>query len=233
MQKKFLYTLLVVLTTVLLAETGLLFFTVSKVNRVESAFSSLSAAQNNDSSTLLPKEPSPISVDISNAPSTGNQNAKITLVEFTDFECDFCKASQPTIHAVLQKYDGKIKHVVRNYPISSLHSGAVNAAMGSLCANDQNKYWEFFDQLFEKSNGGGSLTNTVLKETANALGMNQDTFSTCLDSKKYIDRIQKDYEDGSSYGITGTPTFFINGHILTGNQSIEEFSKIIDEELKK
>lgn len=129
-------------------------------------------------------------------------------------------------------YGDKVQFAVRNYPIASIHSGAVDAALAGLCAFEQNKFWEYHSAMFNKSNGSGSLSKDVLKQIAADLELQKQSFDSCLDSKKYIEQVQKDFEDGNSYGITGTPTFFINNRMVIGNLPIEAFEQIIEEELE-
>jgi protein-disulfide isomerase len=166
-------------------------------------------------------------------PFKGDAKSKVVVVEFSDFECSFCKASQSTIKALQDKYRSKVKWVARNYPISALHRGAVGAALASMCAAEQSKFWEYHDLLFNTAQGDGSLDTIVLKKAASSLRLNESKFISCLDSKKYLDFIQRDFQEGTKLGVSGTPTFFINNRILVGNQSFETFEKIIDEEIKK
>lgn len=233
MQKKFVILLLVLLGLIVVGQSGFMVYTSMKLNEltnVQAASQMQAKAQQNPG--LEPEvEQKRVQVNIQGAPSSGKENSPITFVEFTDYECPFCKAVQPVIQEVLKKYEGKVRHVVRNYPISNLHAGAVDAALSGLCAHEQGGFWPYHDQLFEKANGGGSLTKQVLTKIAEDNGLDSARFTSCLTSKKFVDQVQKDYEDGNSYGVNGTPTFFINGRMISGNLPAEEFTKLIDEEL--
>lgn len=204
-----------------------------KLNRLETLVHNAASISNQANPELPGKHTSPIPVETLDSPSMGYPNATVTVVEFSDFECPFCKQAQPTLRKLFKEYDGKVRHVFRNYPVSSIHPGAVNAAIAGLCANEQQKFWEYHDKLFEKANDESPLEKNVLKTKASELSLNRIAFDNCLDSKKYLARVQKDIKDGISYGVEGTPTFFVNTRIISGNQPIEVFKEIIDEELNK
>lgn len=160
-------------------------------------------------------------------PVRGPENAKITLVEFSDFECPFCGRAHDTVEKVMQKYDGKIKLVFRQFPLS-FHQHARKAAEGSLCAAEQGKFWEYYHALFGDQS---KLTTDDLKETATKLGMDKAKFTTCLDSGKTAKTIEADLAAGEKAGVSGTPAFFINGVSLSGAQPAEEFERVIEQEL--
>lgn len=208
-----------------------------KINRLEALLSNAvnnAASMSNQANPDLPgKRTSPIPVKTLGSPSMGSPNATVTIVEFSDFQCPFCKEVQPTLRKLFKEYDSKVRLVFRNYPISSIHPESTNAAIASLCANEQNKFWEYHDKLFEKASEENPLTKKLLEKTASELGLNRRAFDTCFDSKKYLAQVQKDIKDGASYGVDGTPTFFINNKIIFGNQPVETFKEIVDKELNK
>lgn len=204
-----------------------------KLNRLEISQTNAASISNQANPDIPGQATSPVPVKTLDSPSKGNPNAPVTIVEFSDFECTFCKEVQPVISKLLKENNGQLRHVFRNYPISSIHPGAENAAIAGLCANEQNKFWEYHDKVFEKANDKRPLTKDILKTTASELGLERTTFDTCLDSKKYLARVQKDIRDATSYGVAGTPTFFINNRIISGNQPIEVFKEIINEEINK
>jgi len=185
----------------------------------------------------------PISVSIDDDPIRGDQNAPITIVEFSDFQCPFCSRFQTeTLPTILEEYvdTGKVKFVYRDFPIQSSHPNAMPAAVASECAHEQNKYWEYHDALFERQQTWNNLkladSIDTFKKIAKEFGMNEDQFNSCLDSGKYVEEINKDLRDGTNYGITGTPGFFVgnekNGFVkLIGAQPVEAFKKIIDSQL--
>jgi protein-disulfide isomerase len=182
--------------------------------------------------TTYLKPPALVRVDVSvnGAPSRGSENAKITIVKFEDFQCPYCKAVQPNYQEVLKRYDGKVRLVHKDLPLDQIHPQARQAAEAARCAEDEGKFWEYHDKLYASS---PKAAPEDLKVYAKDLGLKQDLFDKCLTSGKYKAAIQKDVNEGASLGVTGTPTFFINGRELSGAQSVEAISQIIDEELSR
>jgi protein-disulfide isomerase len=162
------------------------------------------------------------------APARGPADALVTIVEFSDFHCPFCRRVQPVLDQVRAKYDGKIKMVFRDFPIDTLHPQARAAAEAARCATEQGKFWEFHDLVFK--NEADALPAT-LDGFAKTVGLDVPAFEACRTSGKYRNPVQTSNVEGDRLGITGTPTFFINGRILVGAQPLEAFAKIIDEEL--
>lgn len=163
----------------------------------------------------------------------GTLNATITIVEFSDFQCPFCEKAYPTIKKVLETYAGKVKLVYRDFPLSSAHPFAQKAAEASECAEEQGKYWEYHDRLFEAQQEWAEKGISQFKIYAEELKLDAQKFSSCLDSGKYAEEVLKDLSDGQKLGVTGTPTFFINGKMVVGAQPFEAFQKVIEEELNK
>jgi protein-disulfide isomerase len=163
-------------------------------------------------------------------PSKGPANAKVTLVEYSDFECPYCRSVVPSIQQVLDKYGDKIRVEYRQFPLTSIHANAMAAARASLCANEQEKFWEMHDLMFEEQK---ELTVPQLKEKAGRLGLDQAAFDGCMDENRYADVIQQDLRSGSQAGVTGTPAMFINGRPLSGAVDAATLSQIIDEELDR
>jgi protein-disulfide isomerase len=147
------------------------------------------------------------------APTFGKADAAVTLVEFSDFQCPFCRAAAPALRQVENKFGDKVQIVYRQYPIPSLHPNAFKAAEASLCANEQGKFWELHDAMFEDQN---KLAVSDLKQTARKLGMDGKKFDACLDSGRYVEQVQNDQRDGQRVGVKGTPAIFINGVIVDG-----------------
>lgn len=185
----------------------------------------------------------PIMVSTDDDPVRGSPDAPITIIEFSDFQCPFCsRFHNETLPTILEQYvdTGKVKFVYRDFPIQSSHPNAMPAAAASECAHEQNKYWEYHDALFERQQTWNNLkladSIDTFKNIAKEFNLNEDQFNSCLDSGKYIEEINKDLRDGTNYGITGTPGFFVgnekNGFVkLIGAQPIEAFKKIIDSQL--
>lgn len=161
-------------------------------------------------------------------PQIGPNNAKVTIVGFSDFECSFCKRFRDsTLDALIEKYGDDIRFVYRDYPLP-FHPQAQIAAEAAECANEQGKFWEMHDIIFDNQ---ATLNNDAYSEFAEQLGLDTKKFDQCLSSNKYADEVAADQKDGESYGVSGTPTFFINGWILVGAQPMSEFEKLIDQEL--
>jgi len=176
------------------------------------------------------KEPSYVRYDIATEgyPSLGPEDAPITVVEFSDFQCPFCKRfHQETYQALLEAYPDQIRFVYRNLPLTSIHPDAFPAAVASLCAEEQNAFWEYHDKLFT----GELLGREVYLQYAADLDLNTEEFTACLDSGKFDEFIEQDMDFAFNLGVSSTPTFFINGLAIVGAQPISSFQTIIDKEL--
>jgi protein-disulfide isomerase len=159
----------------------------------------------------------------------GNANAPVTIVEFSDYQCPYCRQAEPTIAAVVAKYGDKVRLAYRDFPLRAIHEHAEMAAEASRCAEEQGKFWEYHDQLFKNPN----LDKEALVGYARSSSMDADKFEACLKSEKYKAEIDKDLEDGRKAGVTGTPSFFINGIPTSGAQQQDTFTRMIEDELAK
>src|SRR3989344_1266321 len=176
----------------------------------------------------------------------GPENAKVVVVEFSDFECPFCGAAAGTRDDLIAGFksqdseweaavpklkelaeQGKIKFVFRDFPLD-IHKNSQKAAEAAECAGEQGKFWEYHDRLFENQ---GLLDINSLKVYALEIGLDINKFNECLDSEKMEDEVKKDLEDGKKYGVRGTPAFFVNGKLISGAQSFSVIEKVINEEL--
>jgi protein-disulfide isomerase len=158
----------------------------------------------------------------------GPADAPITIVEFSDFECPFCRRWHAEVYKpLLAAYPGKIRLVYRNLPLTSIHPDALAAAEASMCAGEQDVYWKYHDKLFSSE----SLGNSVYIQYAQELGLNMPTFEACLSDHKYQKTIEADSEFAINLGIRSTPTFFINGLAIVGAQPLDVFKQVIDKEL--
>jgi protein-disulfide isomerase len=167
-------------------------------------------------------------VPIDGYPSLGPEDAPITIVEFSDFQCPFCRRFHAeTYRALLDAYPGKIRFVYRNLPLTSIHPNAMPAAVASLCANDQNAYWDYHEKLFSSE----TLDEPTYIQYAADLGLNVDTFTACLSSGSHDEFIQKDMDFSLGLGVQSTPTFFVNGLAIVGAQPLASFQQLIDKEL--
>ena len=165
------------------------------------------------------------------APSIGDANAPITLVEFSDFQCPYCKGFVSTINRLKESHGKQVRIVYRQYPIPSLHPSAIKAAEASLCANEQGKFWELHDLMFAEQD---KLTVSELKEKAARLKLNKSKFDNCMDIGRYVEQVQNDMKEGQRAGVTGTPALFINGLPVEGGAvSYETLVKLIEKELAR
>jgi protein-disulfide isomerase len=174
----------------------------------------------------------PLRTDIVTAgyPSRGPANAAVTIVEFADFECPYCGGLYPTLKQVEKNYEGRIRLVFRQFPLVNIHPHAQKAAEASLCANEQQKFWQYYDSLYSNQ---AQLEIAALKQRAVTLQLNTANFNTCLDSGRQADAVRKDQDDARKVGVTSTPTMFINGRLLSGNQPYTVIRDIIEDELKR
>ena len=170
-------------------------------------------------------------VSIAGAPSKGPANAPVTLVEFSDFHCPFCKQLEDnnTLTQILSKYGDQVKFVWIDYPIDQLHPQARKAHEAARCAGDQGKFWEYHRALYT----GGPKTGAQLKTAAQQAGLDTTSFDACFSSGKYEAAVQKDVDQGKRLSVTGTPTFFVNGRPLIGAQPLDAFTRLIDDEVAR
>jgi protein-disulfide isomerase len=167
-------------------------------------------------------------VSTEGAPSRGPADAPVTLVEFSDYHCPFCKRAKPTLEALLARYPEKVRLVYLDLPLDSLHPNARAAAEAAHCAGDQGKYWPFHDKLLDYAPDASPDT---LKKIAGEVGLDGAAFERCVAAGTYKARVQASSEEAARLGISGTPAFLVNGRLISGAQPLEAFVKVIDEEL--
>jgi protein-disulfide isomerase len=173
-----------------------------------------------------PSEPSE-QVSADDDPFKGDENAPVTIIEFSDFQCPYCgRHYRETIPQIEENYinTGKVKYVFRDFMLS-FHPQAIPSALAAQCAHEQGKFWEYHDKLYDNQD---SLSIENYKVWAAELDLNTEQFNSCLDSEKYMDEIQKDFADGQAAGVSGTPGFFINGQKLVGAQPYSVFEAAIE-----
>jgi len=183
-------------------------------------------------------------ISIGNSPFKGKVDAPITLVEYSDYQCPFCARNFRNVMPALQEEyidTGKVRFVMREYPLASIHKNATNASIAALCAGDQGKYWDMHDILFENQK---TLGVDNLKSYADTIGLDTATFNECLDGKKYAEQVRKDMASAAKLGMGGTPGFFIGltdptdtdkvevSVYLKGAKPIDSFRASIDDLLK-
>ena len=170
-------------------------------------------------------------VDISNNYFRGEEDAPVTMIEFSDFQCPFCgRFFTQTLPLIEEQYlkTGKVKFVYKDFPLESIHPMALPAALAARCAGEQGKFWEYHDIIFENQ---ALLSDSSLKQWASDLGLNTGDFNSCLDSQKYLSEIRKDLQEGEAAGIRGTPGFLINGQLISGAQPFNVFQQAIESQL--
>ena len=173
-------------------------------------------------------------------PVLGNADAPVTLIEFSDFQCPFCrKLWKETLPEIKKNYidTGKAKLVYRDFPLSAIHPAAQAAAEAGECADDQGRFWEMHDKIYAEQDkkGQGTVQFEIadLKKWAAQIGLNISDFNNCLDSNKYKEEVEKDMADGQASGVTGTPGTFVNGKLIKGAVPYSTFSQEIEAALKK
>ena len=168
-------------------------------------------------------------VAVGDAPTKGGKDPKVTIVEFSDFQCPFCGRVNPTLQQLEKDYGKDISISFRHLPLP-FHENALPAAEAAEAAREQGKFWDMHDKLFANQT---ALTRTDLDKYAKEIGLDMTKYAAAMDSHKFKDRIKHDSEDAEKYGARGTPNFFINGRNLRGAQPVEAFKATIDEEIKK
>jgi protein-disulfide isomerase len=159
----------------------------------------------------------------------GPKDAPVVIVEYSDFQCPFCKSVLATVNEIMARYPEKVKWVFRDFPIATLHPTVPKAHEAARCAGEQGKFWEYHDLLFERS---PSHSPDQLKQYARELTLDGPAFTRCLESGKHQAEVDQDVQEGTRLGVTATPTFFINGRLLSGAQPIAVFRKLIESALK-
>lgn len=156
-------------------------------------------------------------IELASAPSMGTNNPKVTVVEFVDFKCPNCKTESPILRQVMQKYGSKVKLIIRNFPVESTHPGANQLAILAQCAYNQGWYWPLHDWLYENQEKLGDSFGAVDIENLGSLfSWDVQKMKDCFNSQEVKILVNKDYADAYSFGVAGTPTFFINGKKVEG-----------------
>ena len=212
---------------------------ITKVSYLEGG--SGNTTSNNSAGLGDIQQPSgPVDVSQGHLPILGKSNAKVKIIEFSDFQCPFCKSLFDDSLAQIKKDyvdSGKASFAYRHYPLTTIHANAQKAAEASECANEQNKFWEYHDELFINQAEWESLESTQAQakfvEYAGTLGLDTANFDECLTSAKFEDAVNKDTADGTKAGVSGTPATFINGIIVEGAVPYANFKAEIEKALAK
>jgi len=161
----------------------------------------------------------------------GPEDAPVTIVEYTDYQCSFCRRyNRLILPQILEDYDGQVRYLVRHFPLAQLHPEAAGAAEAAVCAERQGQFWEYHDLLFAQERG---LSTESLLTYADQAGLDPGEFTRCLASDEPARVVFDDMERGGTYGVRGTPAFFINGRVVYGAQPLEAFKRTIDAALEE
>jgi protein-disulfide isomerase len=184
--------------------------------------------------TVNPFEAVAKKISLKDRPSRGPADAKVTIVEYSDFQCPFCSRGYSTLeNEVMKEYEGKVRVVFKNFPLQSIHPWAEPAAVAAECAFKQNPeaFWKVYNYLFQNQK---DITAQNLKEkvlTAVGDGVDKAALTDCIDNQKTLAQVKADQQEGTTVGVNGTPAFLINGRLLSGAQPAAQFKAIIDDEL--
>lgn len=178
------------------------------------------------------KDENKIEVSADDDPTFGNTiNPSVTIIAFEDFQCPFCEEAFPTVQHIIRKYAADVKFVYRDFPLATVHPQALSAAEAGECAHEQGKFWEMHDVIF--ANQAQLTDDVVLYDFAQSAGLDMNQFRDCFDDKKYESEVKQDLVAGIEAGVSGTPTFFINGVRVPGAIPLDIFEKIIESEIAK
>lgn len=159
------------------------------------------------------------------APSLGPTNAAVTIVEFGDFQCPYCRAAVYPVRQLLQRYPNDVRLVFRQFPVSALHPLAERLALASLCAHDQGLFWPFHDQIYARQE---ALTETSIDTIAQSVGVDMQRFGVCLSSRQFQKHVDQDFADAVRLGGRGTPTWIVNGQKIEGALPFEAWVQIVE-----
>lgn len=176
------------------------------------------------------KEPDPLRLSVQyTGPQQGPSDALVTIVEFSDFQCSFCRQASATVRRVLEVFNGQVRVILKHLP-GRAHPNAFDAAKASYCAEKQGKFWEYHDVLFKNSR---DLSERALLGYAEFLALDTSQFKSCFSSEEAKSSIERDVAEGSRLGVVVTPSFFVNGQLLKGSVSPDVLEKVIRAELKR
>lgn len=193
----------------------------------------------NPSNTVIAPAPSPGVAQIPTVTGVstegtyfkGNENAPVTIIEFSDYQCPFCgRFYSDTLPSIEETYikTGKVKFYYKDFPLDSIHPHATPAALAARCAGEQGKFWEMHNLIFENQT---SLSNSIYAQWAAQLQLDAVKFNDCFTSQKYLSAVRKDLLEGQQAGVRGTPAFLVNGELLSGAQPFPVFQQAIEKAL--
>ena len=174
-------------------------------------------------------DPPRLPVELQDARQRGPADAPVTIVEFSDFQCPFCRRVQPVLSELREEYQDRIRWVFKDLPLTDIHPEAVRAAQAARCAGEQDKFWEYRAKLFEQD----LFTDATYTEVAEATEVDPEPLMECLNSGKYQRPVAVEALEARNLGIEGTPAILVNGILMTGARAIENYRSVIDSELEK
>lgn len=197
-------------------------------NVVTSDTSRFTLGSSNTANRVINQDPQIVG---ENDPSLGPVDAPVTIVEFGDYECPYCKEAFPTVRQLMNAYQGQIRFVFRDYPVTEAHPLALFAAQAGQCAWEQgeNQYWSLHDRMFIDQD---AFTEENIIRWAILSGVKETELRDCIESGKYENEILDDFSDGLALGVRGTPTFFVNGRKIEGALPYSTFQQLIESQLK-
>ena len=193
---------------------------VEEFKKTQSSFSSLTNKKSNRGSISTGEI---IAAVDEFTPSYGPQTAPTTIMMFIDFECPYCKESYRTFRTATKNQNKNVRVLFKHFPLAAIHPNAAIAALAGECARDQGKFWEYYDVLFTKT----TINTNSLKQYAKDINLDVNAFNTCYDNRDHFDRIQKDFDDGVTLGVRGTPTYIVNTKKMEGVITLNDWAKIL------
>lgn len=163
-------------------------------------------------------------------PSRGPSTAPVTIVEFADFQCPFCRQMEPVLQQALKRYPDTVRLVFRNFPLTEIHPEAMHAAQAAVCADEQGKFWELHDALFADNS---DLSIPGLRVTVGRIGIDSHQFEECVQSHRADGVIQQDMLEATGLALAGTPALFVNGRLIPGTVPLPRLTALIDDELRR
>ncbi len=191
-------------------------------------FAEFIAALRADSEVKIHLDPPRLPVNLEDARLRGPQDAPVTIVEFSDFQCPFCRSVQATLTELREQYEDRVRWAFKDLPLTEIHPEALRAAQAARCAGEQGKFWEFRAKLFEQE----LFTDAMYTEVATELKLKADPLLECVNSGKYEGPVTAEAREASGLGIEGTPAILINGILMTGARPLDTYQRIIDRELE-
>lgn len=162
-------------------------------------------------------------------PYLGTTSSSVVIVEFVDFKCPYCKQVYPLVNKINSTYGKKVKIIIRDFPVESLHSGANLLAQFAYCAQSQNKFWQVYDYLFVNQDSlPATIDNDYLLSLGEKLRLDKSQLNNCLEANETVTEVNNDFNDGVYLGVEGTPTFFINGEKIEGTPTWDNWKNYLD-----